>query len=264
LLDGGLLSGARFQRYLHNDMDSLRSYLDKFSNDPKVHKILVVTDGVFSMDGDMARLDEMAGLCEQFDALLMVDDAHGLGVIGESGKGTVAHFSLSQAQVPVLIGTFGKAFGTSGAFVAASENLIEYLLQCARPYIYTTAMPPSTAAATRKSLSIVQQADLARLHLGALLKYFKQKMAMLVSDLPGFYTLLPSDTPIQPIVIGDSFKTLAVSQILLEQGILVSAIRPPTVPDQTSRLRVTFSASHRLEDVDTLIAALKLAHERVF
>lgn len=258
LLDGGLLSGARFQRYLHNDMASLRTYLTKFSQDPKVQKILVVTDGVFSMDGDLARLDEMVQLCAEFDALLMVDDAHGLGVLGECGKGTVAHFSLSQTQVPVLIGTFGKAFGTSGAFVAGSESLIDYLIQSARPYIYTTAMPPSTAAATRQSLQIVQAASAKRSHLQSLLIHFKQAMASLT------YELLPSESPIQPVLIGDSFKTLALSQFLADKGILVGAIRPPTVPDNTSRLRVTFSAGHSFEDVDKLVAALKKAQAQGF
>ena len=253
LLDGGLLSGARFQRYLHNDMASLRTYLEKFSQDPKIQKMLVVTDGVFSMDGDIAHLDEMAQLCAEFDALLMVDDAHGLGVLGDSGRGTVSHFSLSQTQVPVLIGTFGKAFGTSGAFVAGSESLIEFLIQSARPYIYTTAMPPSTAAATRQSLQIVQAATEKRRHLSLLLAHFKQAMGSLD------YELLPSETPIQPVLIGDSFKTLALSQCLAEQGFLVGAIRPPTVPENTSRLRITFSAGHSFDDVDRLVAALQKA-----
>lgn len=263
LLDGGLLSGARFQRYLHNDMLSLRSYLQKFSQDPKVQKILVVTDGVFSMDGDLARLDQMSELCKEFDALLMVDDAHGFGVIGESGRGTVSHYALSQQDVPVLIGTFGKAFGTSGAFVAGSELLIDYLLQTARPYIYTTAMPPSTAAATRESLRVVEASTEAREHLRNLLNYFKDAMKSLSGEAD-VCTLWPSDTPIQPIIIGDSFKTLAISRHLAGQGILVGAIRPPTVPEQTSRLRVTFSAGHSFKDVDLLIAALKSAFEDVF
>lgn len=262
LLDGGLLSGARFQRYQHNDMSSLRSYLHKFAQDPKVQKILVVTDGVFSMDGDLACLDQMSQLCAEYDALLMVDDAHGFGVLGEEGRGTVSHFGLSQAEVPVLIGTFGKAFGSAGAFVAGSEQLIDYLLQNARPYIYTTAMPPSTAAATRESLNILKVSNAAREHLSNLLSYFKQEMKLLCS-VPGICSLLPSETPIQPIVIGDSFKALEISQRLSDQGILVGAIRPPTVPEQTSRLRVTFSAEHGFADVDRLIAALKIAFEDV-
>ena len=263
LLDGGLMSGARFQRYLHNDVNSLRTYLHKFAQDPKVQKILVVTDGVFSMDGDLARLDEISRLCSEFDALLMVDDAHGLGVLGEDGRGSVSHFALSQSEVPVLIGTFGKAFGSSGAFVAGSKLLIDYLLQTARPYIYTTAMPPSTAAATRESLKIVSVATQARKHLNDLLSYFKQEMNVLSEEIGGC-SLLPSDTPIQPIVIGDSFKTLEISQRLSDQGILVGAIRPPTVPEQTSRLRVTFSSGHSFADIDQLINALKTALKDVF
>ncbi len=257
LLDGGLLSGARFQRYLHNDMGSLRAYLSKFSQDPSIKKILVVSDGVFSMDGDIAHLQEMSKLCAEFDALLMVDDAHGLGVLGSQGRGSLAHFGLNQDDVPVLIGTFGKAFGTSGAFVAGSELLIEYLIQSARPYIYTTAMPPSTAAATRASLKLIQQGDALRAHLAALITHFKEGMSALS------YQLLPSDTPIQPVVIGDSIKTLELSCSLAEMGVLVGAIRPPTVPDKTARLRITFSAAHSVDDVDLLLNALEHAALKV-
>jgi 8-amino-7-oxononanoate synthase len=264
LLDGGLLSGARFQRYLHNDMSRLRSSLEKFSRDPGVKRILVVTDGVFSMDGDIARLEEMSQLCTEFDALLMVDDAHGLGILGHRGKGTLSHLSLSADQVPVLIGTFGKAFGTAGAFVAGSDMLIEYLIQTARPYIYTTAMPPSTAAATRMSLKIVAEAESEREHLRFLLSYFKQELSLLSAGFDVPCSLLKSDTPIQPLVVGDAFKTLEISRILADQGVLVGAIRPPTVPVQTSRLRITFSAAHCKEDVDQLIVALRHAFQKVF
>lgn len=255
LLDGGLLSGARFQRYLHNDMHSVQSFLQKFSDQNKFKKMLVVTDGVFSMDGDLAKLDQLAVCCAQSEALLMVDDAHGLGVLGANGKGTLAHFGLSQNEVPVLMGTFGKAFGTSGAFVAGSDTLIEYLIQVARPYIYTTAMPPFLAAATRKSLHIIQEADDKRAHLAQIIAYFKRSMAATS------YTLLPSDTPIQPVLIGDSVEVMKLAAFLEAQGLLVGAIRPPTVPENTARLRITFSASHRFEDVDVLVNALKKALE---
>lgn len=253
LLDGGLLSGARFQRYLHNDMNSLEAYLSKFSLDNKVKKSLVVTDGVFSMDGDTANLSEMAEITKRYDALLMVDDAHGMGVLGVHGKGTIASMNLSQEQVPVLMGTFGKAFGASGAFVAGSEQLIEFLSQIARPYIYTTAMPPSVAAATRKSLELIRRADSSREHLKEIIHYFRKK----VSDLG--YSLMPSETPIQPLIIGSSFQTMALSTFLKERGLLVGAIRPPTVPDKTSRLRITFSAAHTISQIDVLLETLKEA-----
>lgn len=250
LLDGGLLSGARFQRFLHNDMTSLEGYLSKFSHDPKIDKTLVVTDGVFSMDGDTAKLSEMANISRHHDALLMVDDAHGLGVLGEQGQGTIAAQGLSQEDVPVLMGTFGKAFGTSGAFVAGSEQLIEFLTQVARPYIYTTAMPPSIAAATRKSLELIKGADSSRKHLQALITYFRAKVSALG------YSLMPSETPIQPVVIGSSFETMALAEFLKNKGILVGAIRPPTVPDKTARLRITLSAAHSFAQIDRLLEAL--------
>lgn len=253
LLDGGLLSGARFQRFLHNDVNSLSGYLTKFSGDSKINKALIVTDGVFSMDGDVAHLKDMASLAKDHNALLMVDDAHGMGVIGENGRGTISSKGLSQEDVPVLVGTFGKAFGTSGAFVAGSDLMIEYLTQVARPYIYTTAMPPSIAAATRKSLQLIKAADAARDHLHYLITYFREKINALG------YSLMPSNTPIQPVVIGSSFQTMALANFLREKGILVGAIRPPTVPDKTARLRVTLSAAHSTTQIDYLVAALKEA-----
>ena len=256
LLDGGLLSGARFQRFLHNDMNSLEGYLSKFSQDSKVNKTLIATDGVFSMDGDVAHLDKMASIARRYDALLMVDDAHGLGVIGEGGRGTIASKGLSQEDVPVLMGTFGKAFGTSGAFISGSEQLIAYLAQLARPYIYTTAMPPSTAAATRKSLELIKSADSCRQHLQSLISYFREKTNALG------YVLMPSKTPIQPLVIGSSFTTMALAGFLKEQGILVGAIRPPTVPENTARLRITLSATHSIAHIDRLIDALSDAIDK--
>lgn len=250
LLDGGLLSGARFQRFLHNDMRSLEGYLTKFTQDQKIKKSLIVTDGVFSMDGDIAHIDQMAKISTSYDALLMVDDAHGMGVLGEHGQGTIASLGLSQDEVPVLMGTFGKAFGTSGAFVAGSEQLIDYLSQVARPYIYTTAMPPSVAAATRKSLELIKSAGSSREHLKALIGYFREKVSALG------YALMPSLTPIQPVVIGSSFQTMALAEFLKTQGILVGAIRPPTVPDKTARLRITLSAAHSFAQIDRLLEVL--------
>lgn len=260
LIDGGLLSGARFQRYLHNDVSSLDRYLAKHadqraSSNNHSAKSLVVTDGVFSMDGDVAPLDTLAQKCSEYDALLMVDDAHGFGVAGKEGRGTCEAFGLGQKDVPVLVGTFGKAFGTSGAFVAGSELLIDYLVQVARPYIYTTAMPPSIAAATRVSLQLIKKADQERATLSALIKYFRIEAKTLG------YKLVDSSSPIQPLIIGSSEDALALSEFLLSQGILVTAIRPPTVPKDTARLRVTLSAGHDISHVEQLLDALSMAIE---
>jgi 8-amino-7-oxononanoate synthase len=260
LIDGGLLSGARFQRYLHNDLPSLAKNLERFSgrssNQNTSSKQLVVTDGVFSMDGDVADLKGVSGLCHKHDALLMVDDAHGLGVLGFEGRGTVSESGLTQDDVPVLVGTFGKAFGTTGAFVAGSAEMIEFLTQMARPYIYTTAIPPSMAAATRKSLMLVQQADDKRAHLSRLIAYFRKETALLG------YDLMPSNSPIQPILIGETDRALALSAFLLTENILVTAIRPPTVPNNTARLRVTLSAAHSITQVDRLLSSLASAKQK--
>lgn len=248
LIDGGLLSGARFQRYLHNDMTSLESHLEKASN--ASGKTLVVTDGVFSMDGDVANLESIADLCRRYDALMMVDDAHGIGFLGTQGTGSISDQGLSQEDVPVLIGTFGKAFGTAGAFVAGSTELIDYLVQTARPYIYTTSMPPSVAAATRQSLKLIRQADESRQQLRDLIKQFRDGVSRLG------LSLMDSQTPIQPILIGDNQKALDLSRYLESRGLLITAIRPPTVPENTARLRVTLTASHTPEQVTQLLDAL--------
>ena len=245
LLDGGLLSGARFNRYLHNDPASLASRLDK-----AVGNTLVVTDGVFSMDGDLADLPALADVARARGAWLMVDDAHGLGTLGTQGGGIVEHFGLGVDDVPVLIGTLGKACGTAGAFVAGSEELIEALVQFARPYIYTTSQPPALACATLKSLELLRRETWRREHLAALIRQFRkgaQQMGLQLMDSP---------TPIQPIVIGDSAKALRLSRLLRERGLLVTAIRPPTVPAGSARLRVTLSAAHSEAQVQLLLNAL--------
>ncbi len=249
LLDAGLLSGARFQRYLHNDVESLRTRMQRSTADRK----LVVTDGVFSMDGDLAALPELCLQAESENGWLMVDDAHGFGCLGETGGGCVEHFGLSQQQVPVLVGTLGKAFGTSGAFVAGSETLIETLIQYARTYIYTTAIPPAVAAATLASLKLVREGQALRQQLGVLIDRFRQGAAQLG------LTLMDSPTPIQPILIGDSARAMAISEALEQQGIFVGAIRPPTVPAGSARLRVTLSAAHSEQQVDRLLDALATA-----
>ncbi|MEG8201215.1 8-amino-7-oxononanoate synthase [Pseudomonas sp. 5FOS] len=245
LLDGGLLSGARFNRYLHNDPASLASRLDK-----AVGNTLVVTDGVFSMDGDLADLPALAAVARTRGAWLMVDDAHGLGTLGTRGGGIVEHFGLGVDDVPVLIGTLGKACGTAGAFVAGSEELIEALVQFARPYIYTTSQPPALACATLKSLELLRRETWRREHLAALIRQFRegaQQIGLVLMDSP---------TPIQPIVIGDSAQALRLSRMLRERGLLVTAIRPPTVPAGSARLRVTLSAAHSEAQVQLLLNAL--------
>lgn len=247
LLDAGLLSGARLQRYPHGDCQILAEHLRQQQGQDRL--TLVVTDGVFSMDGDIAPLREMAELCRESGAGLMVDDAHGLGVIGERGGGSLELLGLGPEDVPVLVGTLGKAFGTAGAFVAGSEELVKYLIQFSRTYIYTTAMPPALAAATRASLRLARRDSWRRHHLARLVERFRSEMRAMG------YRLLPSMTPIQPVLVGGAAQALDMSRALAEQGILVSAIRPPTVPRDTARLRVCFSALHEDRHLDRLLDA---------
>jgi 8-amino-7-oxononanoate synthase len=245
LLDAGLLSGARFSRYLHNDAASLANRLAKASGNT-----LVVTDGVFSMDGDLADLPALCAEARKAGAWVMVDDAHGFGPLGATGGGIVEHFGQGVDDVQVLVGTLGKAFGTAGAFVAGSEELIETLVQFARPYIYTTSQPPALACATLKSLELLRSEHWRREHLNALIKRFRDG-----AQATGLQ-LMDSATPIQPILIGDSARALQLSQLLRERGLLVTAIRPPTVPAGSARLRVTFSAAHSQAQLELLLEAL--------
>jgi 8-amino-7-oxononanoate synthase len=246
LLDAGLLSGARFNRYLHNDAASLAKRLEKACGNT-----LVVTDGVFSMDGDLADLPALAREARAKGAWLMVDDAHGFGPLGANGGGIVEHFGLSADDVPVLVGTLGKAFGTSGAFVAGSEELIESLVQFARPYIYTTSQPPALACATLKSLELLRTEHWRREHLNTLIGQFRRGAEQIGLQL------MDSFTPIQPIMVGDSGRAVRVSQMLRERGLMVTAIRPPTVPAGSARLRVTLSAAHTEAQVQLLLSALE-------
>jgi 8-amino-7-oxononanoate synthase len=245
LLDGGLLSGARFKRYAHADAVDLGVKLED-----ALGRKLIVTDGVFSMDGDFAPLRKLAVVAKNHNAWLMVDDAHGLGVIGERGGGIVEHYGLGQDDVPVLMGTLGKGLGTFGAFVAGSEVLIETLIQKARTYVYTTALPAAVAEATRASLKIAIEENWRRDKLKQLSERFK-----LGAEQLGL-TLMASSSAIQPILIGDSQTAVDISTALLDAGFLVSAIRPPTVPQGSARLRVTFSALHEEQHVDRLLDAL--------
>lgn len=250
LLDGGLASGARFKRYRHNDAEHLEKLLSR-----ETRRSLVVTDGVFSMDGDCADLKALSRVSRERGAWLMVDDAHGFGCLGENGGGCAEAQRLSLDEVPVLVGTLGKAFGTAGAFVSGAEELIETLIQFARSYIYTTSLPPAIAWATLTSLQKVQQEKWRREHLAALINRFREGAAQLGFELG------ESQTPIQPVMIGDSARALAFSQRLVAEGIYVAAIRPPTVPEGTARLRITLTATHSEAQVDQLLAAMARAQE---
>ncbi len=247
LIDAARLSDAEFKRYAHADLNQLERRLQQ-SKDHR--RRLLMTDGVFSMDGDCADLDGLSQLSEQYDTWLMVDDAHGFGVLGNRGAGLLEAQAKSQQQVPILMATLGKAAGCYGAFVAGNEVLIETLIQSARSYIYTTATPPALAAATVKSLEIIENESWRREKLAELINYFRQQMAAV--DLE----LMPSETAIQPILVGDNHRALRISELLLAQGILVTAIRPPTVPVGTARLRVTLSAGHDKQHIDRLVSAL--------
>ena len=244
LLDGARLAGARLRRYRHADPVDLERLSEQ--SPPR----LIATDGVFSMDGDLAPVAGLAQIAAAAGAWLLVDDAHGLGVLGREGRGTLDHLGLSADQVPILMGTLGKAFGTFGAFVAGSNDLIETLIQRARSYVYTTATPPALAEATRASLAIARREGWRRERLGAHITRLRGAVAAL--GLP----LADSATPIQPLMAGSSRRALAWSAALESAGILVTAIRPPTVPEGTARLRITLSAAHSDGDLDRLIEAL--------
>lgn len=248
LLDAGLLSGAQFARYAHADVADLKTHLTASSG-----RALVMTDGVFSMDGDVAPLPGLVKAAEDAGAFLMVDDAHGFGVLGEQGRGSVEHHGLKADAVPVLMGTLGKACGGFGAFVAGSEALIETLIQSARTYIYTTATPPALAEAGRAALKLLQSEAWRRERLHALIARFRKGAAERGLEL------MDSTTPIQPLLIGESAAALELSAALKEQGILAAAIRPPTVPAGSARLRLTLTAAHTEAQLDRLLDALQQA-----
>lgn len=251
LLDGGRLTDADQLRYPHADMSLLHKRLH---NATTAKHRLIVSDGVFSMDGDIAPLLEIMALSEQHRAAVLIDDAHGFGVIGEGGRGTVSHYQIAADKAPIVVGTLGKAIGTGGAFVAADELVIETLIQQARSYVYTTAQPPAIAAATLASLELVETEQWRRDKLQQLIQQFRQGAEQLGLKL------MPSMTPIQPVIIGDDRQALDIGAKLEKQGILVGVIRPPTVPKNTARLRITFSAAHTEQDVDKLLVALEQAY----
>lgn len=251
LLDGGLLSRAKFKRFRHKDCGHLNDQLGQMSASDA--RKLIVSDGVFSMDGDLCDIDALCQISADHKAWLMVDDAHGFGVLGDEGRGIVNPTIHSSDDVQVLVGTLGKAFGTQGAFVAGSEELIETLIQNARTFIYTTALPAAVAVATTESLKIVRTEHWRREKLQALIAQFQEGAVALGLDL------LPSTTPIQPLLMRSEANALQIAQQLEDQGILVTAIRPPTVPAGTSRLRITLTANHTEADVSQLLHALKRA-----
>jgi len=248
LLDGGWLSRATFSWFEHADFADLESQLAASAASSR--RKLIVSDGTFSMDGDVCPLPALTDAARRHEAWLMIDDAHGFGVHGRDGCGVVDPAVHGTGDVPVLVGTLGKAFGTAGAFVAGDEALIETLIQRARNYIYTTALPSAVAVATLESLRIARAEGWRRQRLQELITRFRAGAAALGLQLT------PSSTPIQPILVGESAAALDLSARLEARGILVAAIRPPTVPPGTARLRVTFSALHEPADVDRLLSAL--------
>jgi 8-amino-7-oxononanoate synthase len=247
LIDGAKLSRAKLQVYPHGDVATLRSMLQASSVATKI----VVSDSVFSMDGNLAPVPELLALCEEFNAWLVIDDAHGFGALGANGRGVLEHFNLRSPNL-VYMGTLGKSAGVGGAFVAAHADVIEWLVNKARPYIYTTAAPPALAHALLTSLDIIQgeEGHARRAHLQVLIAQLRRDLKL------KRWTLMPSDTAVQPIVIGDNAESLQAAASLYEQGFWVPAIRPPTVPVGTARLRITLSASHTAEDLALLIDAV--------
>jgi 8-amino-7-oxononanoate synthase len=245
LNDAMQLSRAQVKRFRHGDMKQLAEMLVQTTSGRK----LIITDTVFSMDGDIAPLPELLSLCEQYDAWLLVDDAHGFGVLGEHGRGSLAHFGIASERV-IYMATLGKAAGVFGAFVAAEQVVIDTLINHARSYVYTTATPPALSVALSESIRLITQGDELRGHLQDLITQLRAGL----SDLP--WSLMPSHTAIQPLLIGANQATLLLSEGLRERGIWVAAIRPPTVPQGTARLRITLSAAHSAADVNQLIVAL--------
>lgn len=249
LIDAGMLTRARLRRYAHVDADHARRLLAE----RRSGNALLMSDAVFSMDGDLAPVPALVAAADEHGALAVFDDAHGFGVLGPGGRGSLAHFKRLPAGNILLMGTLGKALGTFGAFVAGDAVLIDTLIQRARPYIYTTALPPALVEATRTALELTGREDWRRERLQSLIARFRRGAAQL--DL----SLMDSDTPIQPVCVGESGRALAMSRDLLDRGLLVTAIRPPTVPRGTARLRVTLSANHTEDEVDQLLEALDAA-----
>jgi len=246
LIDAGRCCEAKMKRYCHLDTDAVDSKIAGAS----ARRKMVFTDGVFSMDGDQAPVARLQEICQRHQALLVVDDAHGFGVLGPRGAGLLEQEGLRPTGNLLMIGTFGKAVGSFGAFVAGDQIYIESLIQFARTYIYTTALPPSVVAATRAAIAVIQSQPQLRENLRRNVERFRTPVVQ--TGLP----LMDSQTPIQPIVLGSETAALQASQFLKDNGIWVTAIRPPTVPVGSSRLRITLSAAHSADDIDRLVAIL--------
>ena len=246
LIDAAQSSAANFKRYRHKDVD----HLDNLLSSTRYKNALVVTDGVFSMEGSSAPIAALTEKCQQHEALCIVDDAHGIGILGEHGRGSLEAQNIPSQKVDVLIGTFGKAFGSGGAFVAGESALIDYLIQKARSMIYTTALAPSLAAAASQSLQIINDEPERRARLHTNINYFRN--ALIDSNL----NLLPSNSAIQSIILGSNEKAIAFNQALEKRGCLVIAVRPPTVPKNSARLRITLSSEHESSQIDYLVSAL--------
>ncbi len=250
LNDGGYYSLAEFNRFAHNDVAALENLLKAST---ARHKLIAV-DAVFSMDGDIAPLAEYLALCEKYDAYLYIDDAHGFGVLGEHGQGSLNHLKLKSPRI-IMMATLGKAAGVAGSFVAGESVVIDYLIQTAKSYVYSTPAPPALSATLSASVSLIEQGDDLRMHLRSLINYFKDNLQC------KRWQLMPSETSVQPLVIGDNLEALALSEYLQGLGILVPAIRPPTVPVGTARLRISLSAAHSLDDIKQLISAIHQAEK---
>lgn len=249
-IDGAMHSKAQLKRFAHNDLEHLTSILQKIDTETR----LIASEGVFSMDGDCGRLTELSKLAKQSESAFLLDDAHGFGVLGDNGLGSVEALSLSQEDCPIVMATFGKAIGTSGAFIAGSQTLIDYLVNFARHYIYSTALPPAQAVATMAAIDVMQNGEQReRLHTNiALFRQLAESEGLMLAD---------SISPIQPVIVGSPHAAKAMSEGLKQRGIWVPAIRYPTVPKGTDRLRITLSASHGEQDIQVLVDALVLVRD---
>ena len=250
LNDGGYYSLAEFNRFAHNDVGAL----EKLLKAGKAKTKMIAVDAVFSMDGDMAPIAEYLQLCEQYDAYLYMDDAHGFGVLGERGSGTLSHFNLKSPRI-IMMATLGKAAGVAGAFVAGEQVVIDYLIQTAKSYVYSTPAPPALSATLAEAVKLIENGDDLRANLRHLMATLKQNLQLKK------WQLMPSDTAIQPLLVGSNHRALQLSEHLQNQGILVPAIRPPTVPVNTARLRISLSAAHTEADVIKLAQAINQAEK---
>ena len=250
LNDGGYYSLAEFNRFAHSDVASLEVLLKAST---AKHKLIAV-DAVFSMDGDIAPILEYLALCEQYDAYLYLDGAHGFGVFGAHGAGSLSHYNLKSPRM-IMMATLGKAAGVAGAFVAGEQVVIDYLIQTAQSYVYSTPAPPALSATLSTSVRLIEQGDALRTHLRMLIAQLKSELHLTQ------WQLMPSETSVQPLLIGGNLEAVSVSKFLQNMGILVPAIRPPTVPKGTARLRISLSAAHTKEDIMRLISALHEAEK---